>query len=431
MRSASKEHREAIISAFHSGINLVDTSSHFGSGSAESLVGECIKQCGVPRDQLVMVSKAGFVTDANVHPSWEAAVINQSMQHCISYGFLRSEIEASLKRMDLESLDVFLINNPERMLHATNKRITTTVLYEMLGETFHRLDQLVASGMIGSFGICSNSMHIRTSQEFLSLERILELASDNFSTIQVPFNLFEKDAIDEGFDGSPSLLNVCKTNGVFAMLHRPLNTIENGKIRLLAQYELSQTSDEAAIVSHLTKLFDDAASQESRLASCVDAEDTFILSMFVWSQVLAENLTRLTENVFAAQHYFDKQATPSLECDIQKLLELKQNDVQFVRWTKQYEVAIKDIMQGILDLCKIRSNEANEELNDSLNALISSRSADSDSLSLNTLRYTLSRSKMECPHSSVIVGARKTGYVNDLVTAINSHDMFNNELRMN
>jgi hypothetical protein len=59
------------------------------------------------------------------------------------------------------------------------------------------------------------------------IERILETKPKHFVAIQYPFNLFERNAIDPGYDGSPSVVELCHDHQLYQMTQRSLNAITN------------------------------------------------------------------------------------------------------------------------------------------------------------------------------------------------------------
>ena len=64
------EHREALKAALLSGCNLIDTSTNYTDGSSERLVGqvtsELIESGLLKREELVLVTKAGYVQGENL-----------------------------------------------------------------------------------------------------------------------------------------------------------------------------------------------------------------------------------------------------------------------------------------------------------------------------------------------------------------------------
>src|SRR6266542_3910189 len=53
----SPDHRAALAAALAAGVNLIDTSSNYMLGDSERLIGEVLASSGVPRDEIVVVSK--------------------------------------------------------------------------------------------------------------------------------------------------------------------------------------------------------------------------------------------------------------------------------------------------------------------------------------------------------------------------------------
>lgn len=88
------ECERCIIDAVQAGYRLIDTAASYKN---EVAVSRGLKHCGVPRDQLFVTSKL-WVEDA-------------------SYERARLAIDNSLKRLDLEYLDLFLIHQPFSDVH--------------------------------------------------------------------------------------------------------------------------------------------------------------------------------------------------------------------------------------------------------------------------------------------------------------------------
>jgi aryl-alcohol dehydrogenase-like predicted oxidoreductase len=88
----------AIRAAVDSGINLIDTAPAYGDGHAEKVVGKAIQ--GI-RDKVVIATKCG------THRDGPKYVRDLSPQR------IRTEIENSLKRLDIEQIDLYQIHWPD------------------------------------------------------------------------------------------------------------------------------------------------------------------------------------------------------------------------------------------------------------------------------------------------------------------------------
>ena len=81
--------------AFDAGVNFIDTANVYSLGASESLTGAAIKNLGLPRDELVIATKAfGPMSETKVNGR------GQSRYH------LMNELDASLKRLhNMQMLD--------------------------------------------------------------------------------------------------------------------------------------------------------------------------------------------------------------------------------------------------------------------------------------------------------------------------------------
>ncbi|CAG8506844.1 4095_t:CDS:2, partial [Diversispora eburnea] len=199
-------YQNALEHAIKSGINVIDTSANFELGESEEVIGSVLenmfKKELVSREDLVVISKAGYFETSNIESLDNSfAKVSNNSAHSIAPEFLMGQINQSLKRLKLNKLDIFMLNNPERMMQAKNKLYSINNLYNDIKHAFHYLDSEVTRGRIKGYGICSNTMAKPDAIDHISLstilERLPESSKQNFFAIQVPFNLFERDTIME------------------------------------------------------------------------------------------------------------------------------------------------------------------------------------------------------------------------------------------
>ena len=89
------EERAALVAGLEAGSTLIDTAEMYGEGAAEELVGRALADAacaGIPREQVFLVSK--------VYP-WNAGGAR-----------LRESCEASLRRLGMDYLDLYLLHWP-------------------------------------------------------------------------------------------------------------------------------------------------------------------------------------------------------------------------------------------------------------------------------------------------------------------------------
>ena len=115
--------------AFDRGINFIDTANVYSLGQSEQMVGQAIRDLGLPRDELVICTKATGIM--NGLPNGRG----QSRFH------LMNEVDASLRRLKLDHLDLYLLHGFDPL----------TPLEEALGA----LNDLVRSGKVRYIGLCN------------------------------------------------------------------------------------------------------------------------------------------------------------------------------------------------------------------------------------------------------------------------------------
>ncbi len=270
------EHREALIAALQAGCTLIDTSTNYTDGGSERLVGSTLAEMArnreVPRDAVVVVSKIGYVQGQNLDlaeereaagkPFPEMVKYMEGCWHCLHPEFLRDQLARSLDRLQLETLDVCLLHNPEYFLSDAKKRGRGPLpelreeFYRRLREACAFLETQVAAGRVGWYGVSSNTAIAHPDDpEATSLSRMLEAATaaggpgHHFRVLQVPMNLFESGAIltpNTGPDGTQTILKLAAEAGVAVLLNRPLNAIVGGRMLRLADVRVDEEAPEAS-----------------------------------------------------------------------------------------------------------------------------------------------------------------------------------------
>jgi aryl-alcohol dehydrogenase-like predicted oxidoreductase len=115
--------------AIEGGINFFDTANIYSAGESEQVLGQALKNSGVAREDVVVLTKAGFRMSAGVNG------IGASRAH------LLSAVEASLRRLAVDYLDVYMVHQFDPLTP--------------MQETLRALDSLVQSGKVRYIG-CSN-----------------------------------------------------------------------------------------------------------------------------------------------------------------------------------------------------------------------------------------------------------------------------------
>lgn len=268
------EHRQALVQAIHAGCNLIDTSTNYMDGESERLIGTVVAELAAngtaPRDQLVLVSKIGYVQGQNLaqakarekagKPYQDMVKYGDGIWHCIHPDFLADQLAQSLDRLGIATLDVCLLHNPEYFLSATAQTDGTDLtavrsqFYERLERAFEYFEKQVLAGRLGWYGVSSNTVTAEPAKaDATSLSLMLAAAqrasqragqsAHHFAVIQCPMNLCEGGAalvLNTGANGDETLLQAAQKSGVAVLVNRPLNAMPHtgGGIVRLGDVEL-------------------------------------------------------------------------------------------------------------------------------------------------------------------------------------------------
>jgi aryl-alcohol dehydrogenase-like predicted oxidoreductase len=166
------------LSAVERGINLIDTAPIYGRGRAEEIIGKAMRAHG-RREAFYIATKAGL--------EWnERGVFANSTPER-----LREELEASLRRLDTDYIDLYQVHWPD----------TVTPI----AETAAVLAGFVREGKVRALGVSNYSA--AQMEEFCAIAPL--------SSNQPPYNIFER-AIDD------SVLPWCAANGVAVLAYSSL-----------------------------------------------------------------------------------------------------------------------------------------------------------------------------------------------------------------
>jgi len=248
----SPDHRAALVAALDAGVNLIDTSSNYVLGDSERLVGEVLAASGIPRDEVVVVSKIGYVQGPNLdlarqreadgRPFPDMVTYMDACWHCVAPEFLEDQLARALDRLDLETIDVLLLHNPEYFLldaaHRHGDRdleATRAAFYDRLHRAFASLDGAVGDGRIGAYGVSSNScVEPADHPEATSVARMVAASEGRMRVLQLPYNLLETGALLERNTPDGAALDAAAAYDLGVLVNRPLNALAQNRLIRLA-----------------------------------------------------------------------------------------------------------------------------------------------------------------------------------------------------
>jgi diketogulonate reductase-like aldo/keto reductase len=169
----------ALRSALEIGYRHFDTAEMYANGHAEELLGQAIRDTGIARESLLIVSKV--------------------MPQNLDYRGVLQACARSLGRMRLDYLDLYLIHWPSSSMN--------------LADSFRALNQLVSEGRVRWIGVSNFDVELLRQSQALSKTPIV--------TNQVPYSLGDRSYVKNG------ILEYCLQDGVVLTAYSPL---EEGRL---------------------------------------------------------------------------------------------------------------------------------------------------------------------------------------------------------
>ncbi|KXT83383.1 Oxidoreductase, aldo/keto reductase family [Streptococcus sp. DD11] len=172
------------------GINFFDHSDVYAGGQSEAKFAQALQLAKIPRDRFLIQSKCGL---RDVHSNYHFD---------FSKDYIISSVEASLKRLQTDYLDVLLLHRPDALVEP-----------EEVAEAFSRLHQ---AGKVRYFGVSNqNPYQIELLQK--SLEQPLIINQLQFGPAHTPMidaglnsNMLNQLAVNR--DGG--VLDYCRLQGI-------------------------------------------------------------------------------------------------------------------------------------------------------------------------------------------------------------------------
>ena len=176
-KADDKESVEAIQTALESGVNWIDTAAVYGFGHSEKIVAESVKGF---REKIFIATKCGLVNDGKNN-----AVNDNSPEN------IRKEVEASLKNLNTDYIDLYQIHWPD-----------PAVDVERSWET---MAALKAEGKVKYIGVSNFNIDL--------LERCMKI--EQVQSLQPPYSMLRRDYEKE-------VLPYCLENEIGVVAYSPM-----------------------------------------------------------------------------------------------------------------------------------------------------------------------------------------------------------------
>lgn len=206
--------RKAIMAALDAGYTHFDHADIYGSGNSESLFGELLAEQPSMRDNVILTSKAG------IRPKLNEPNAYAPTRYDFRQKYLLDSVEGSLKRLNTDYLDLFLLHRPDYLFDANE-----------VAETFALLK---ASGKVKHFGVSN----FKPSQ----VELLKSAMSMPLLVNQVEINIHNIDTLLDG------TLDQCQQHDITPIAWCPL-----GGVAYSAWGNTFSAADEQRIASELAQ----------------------------------------------------------------------------------------------------------------------------------------------------------------------------------
>ena len=444
------EQREALKKALREGVNLLDTSTNYMDGDSERLVGsvlgELFKNGELTREEVIVVSKIGYVQGQNLkqaetreqagRPYPDMVKYGEGIWHCIHPEYLADQLTLSLDRLGLTTLDICLLHNPEYFLSEAahheggDLMIAREAFYRRIEQAFTFFESQVAAGRISYYGVSSNTVTADPSNaEATSLSRLYDAARSaakslgmerhHFGVLQCPMNLYEAGALmtrNTGMDQQETVLELAQREGIAVLVNRPLNampTKKSGVLRL-ADFPLQgdpvdferQCQTVAALEEEYRKDIAPNLQQSGQGMSPAD--------FFTW----AIELTRVRPQIQGLEHWEQiehQMIAPHFNQVMQALSQQLTGTAteQWEAWRNRYVPQLLTLLGGLRREATERSRTRAASISAALNPLLP-KARHSESLSRKSLWALASTPGV----TAVLNGMRSRGYVEDSIAIL-------------
>nr|HQV32320.1 aldo/keto reductase [Calditrichia bacterium] len=295
---------------------------------------------------------------------------------CIHPDFLEDQITRSLARMHLDTLDVYLLHNPEYFLMSAigeeglPREEAERLFYDRIRRAFIHLEKLVEEGLIRYYGISSNGFPLHPDElDYVSLSKVWRAYQDaclqsgktaedgHFAVVQMPCNWVEHQAVtlpNNLWEGDMlSVVEMASRLRLGVLTNRPLNAIRDNRLLRFAAYSANPPANPRP---HFDKHLENLETLEQTLRRYLtdhkielDVRETPILDLFY----NADRLRQLAEgggDHSQAREILQSYFLPWIEVGSRTLADHMAEDTQLPVMLDAYQRLFLDTGQAWLDL---------------------------------------------------------------------------------
>jgi aryl-alcohol dehydrogenase-like predicted oxidoreductase len=436
--SGVNQHQKALRAAICSGINVIDTSANYADGGSETLVGQVLKDTtasgDVERQQIIVISKAGYLQGENFalsqqrksegRPFQDLVEYDQGLEHCIHPEFIADQLTRSLARLKLETLDGYLLHNPEYYLGWAKKNGVTLEsarreYYRRIRAAFDHLEKEIEKGRIRFYGISSNTFPSDAEDpEFTCLETVWEIAESisanhHFGLVQMPCNLLEPGAVlERNQPGSNSALAFAAGKNLGVLINRPLNAFADGRLVRLADLAQTVRMDTNEVIEKIRRLVKSETRLWRKILPQLDIPGG-LQARFKQQNEVGDSLKHYWKNFGSYENYRQAEAGmfwPRVQGVFDFLAPYAKENAELTRWMASHSMCLEAAFEAV---GSIYVEDAARLLNRIRYAV---NDADPEWEKQGTLSQKAIRAlRSTAGVSVVLVGMRRKAYVEDVL----------------
>ncbi len=412
-------HEAALRAYLEQGGNLIDTSANYGDGASEELVGEVLRDW--PREKVILVTKGGYIQGQNMALAQQRGFLEvveygPGIWHSIHPEFLATQIELSCARLQQDSVDVYLLHNPEYFLEDIAHRREVTAadhdeFYRRIGEAFRFLEEMASRGKLRWYGVSSNNFGQAASEATAtSVARCLQQAesitkSHRFRVVQLPLNVYESGgALARNNEGLP-VLEYCRAHGLGVLANRPLNAFQQNELIRLADW--AAPGEQPPAIEDLRR----------RLAPLAERESDFEQ----WSGgpirlagggTVTDLLLGLVPRLWSVAHWEQvagRHVVEPIQAWLIQAQQQYQQDAQWLAWRDRFLDSINPALHNVREHLGAQQQRASDRVRERLLHAGYPAAQQGRSLSRMALDVLAGLDGLSC----VLVGMRRREYVDD------------------
>lgn len=408
-------YKESLRVAFSHGINFIDSSGSYGDGASELLIGDVIKEKmesgELQRDQVVVSTKIGTLQgraliDANKrehlgNPFPGMIKISDQMAHCISPDYLEFQITSSLRRLNLEHIDIVFIQGPEMMLSQGKSKED---MLAALRKAFEHLEVEVVKGRIKYYGVASSALLKKDiASDFINLRDLHAVAhsirpNNRFAAVQIPFNLFETYALTEKNHKGKSVFEVARELDLATVTCRPLTSHHRDKLHHFITFpERDEASTKGKLHQNLLELIEMEKEMMEKLSA---------YPSLAWGHFLRDHLESICD-LWKWTNYVQRQLRPKTAEHLSYLPMDAYWDLWKNRYVQKINLVTRLVTESLESISNLRTNQIAFYLEGKNPCFIESKK-----LSNKVTQMYLSFAEID----SIIMGLGSPDYVKDLLS---------------